>query len=72
MAEPVIRDGETRVTLRLYFGVHEPVVYSAGIVAPFVGKPSQGPGSRSPYRFPEFTAPTEPTLVQSASFVRFV
>lgn len=60
-----------RVTLRLVFGDQEQQVYVAETTPVNVGEPESESLRMPPYRFPIWTAPVEPTLIQSGSFVRF-
>lgn len=60
-----------RVTLRLLLDGQEQQVYVVDVAPAPTREPASEIFKVAPYRFPTWTAPAEPTLVESGSFARF-
>ncbi len=61
---------DVNVTVRLVFGSAEQQIQSAKVAEPRRGELPEQEIATSPYCLPASTAPSEPILVQSATFVK--
>jgi len=61
---------DIKVSVRLSFPSGDEQVYSVQIAGPPAQELAEQEFAAPPYRFPTFTAPAEPALVESAAFIR--
>jgi hypothetical protein len=60
-----------RLVIRLDFGSREPQIIAAEAPPHVTGEAQAVLSQLPPYRFPTFTSPAEPTLIESSSFAKF-